>query len=263
MRGVKTIAGLLPLLLALPALGRPPKIVLDPGHGGAQIGANSPSGFLEKELSLILARKVGAQLQRMLKAQVILTREDDILLPLQDRVDIANRNQPDLFVSIHANSMPTRKLRQQIEGIETFFLSASASTEGARKTANRENAESAHEAARQGGDTLAFILADLQRAEAHVESSRLAYAVQQRVIAGTGGLDRGVQQAPFYVLAGVEVPAILLEVGFISHPEEGKKLEDSVYQDKLAVAVAEGIRNFLQQVEGKESRGPAAAASPR
>lgn len=252
------------VLLASAAQAREPKIVLDAGHGGSQQGALSPTGYQEKDLSLALAKKVAALLRKTLNAQVILTREDDVLLPLQDRVQVANKNRPDLFLSIHANSMPTRALRQQIQGIETYFLSANASTDGARRTADRENADSAHAGAGAGGGTLAFILADLERTEAHVDSSRLAYAVQRSLIATTGGLDRGVQQAPFYVLAGVEVPAVLVEVGFISHPEEGKRLQDAAYQDKIALAVAEGIRAFLQELERRDARGspPAAAAGP-
>jgi len=252
------------LLLSTPALARDPKIVIDAGHGGSQVGALSPTGYEEKALSLSLAKKVGALLSKGLHADVVLTREDDILLPLQDRVDIANKRKPDLFLSIHANSMPTTKARRDVHGIETFFLSANASTEVARSTAARENAERAHALAGPGGDTLAFILSDLQRSEAHVDSSRLAYAIHQSVVAGTGGLDRGVQQAPFYVLAGVEAPAVLLEVGFISHPEESRKLQEAAYQDKLAQAVAEGIRRFLDEVERRDAKSaPAAAASPR
>jgi N-acetylmuramoyl-L-alanine amidase len=101
-------------------------------------------------------------------------------------------------------------------------------------------------------DTLAYILADLQRSEAHVDASRLAYAVHQKLIAATGAHDRGVQQAPFYVLMGVECPAILVEVGFISNPREGTKLWDEQYQDSLAAAIAQGVGTFLSQ---ERSRG--------
>jgi N-acetylmuramoyl-L-alanine amidase len=251
------------LLLALPALAREPKIVIDAGHGGSQQGALSPTGYLEKELSLVLAKKVGAALQKSLNAKVVLTREDDVLLPLQDRVDISNKHRADLFLSLHANSMPTKKLREQVAGIQTFFLSANASTDGARRTADRENADGTHAVAGPGRDVLGFILADLQRAEAHVDSSRLAHAVHQSVITGTGGVDRGVQQAPFYVLAGVEAPAILLEVGFISHPDEGKKLQDAAYQDKLAQAVAQGIQAFLEEVARRDTKGAQSTSAPR
>lgn len=239
------------------ARAREPVVVVDPGHGGQQDGAMGPRGLLEKDLALALARKLKAQL--LASARVVLTREQDRSLGLPERVQAANRQKPDLFISLHANSMPTRHQRASTEGVETYFLSAHASGEDARKVAARENAEAPGAHRGSGGDTLAFILADLQRAEAHVESSRLAYAVHQRLVEATGAQDRGVQQAPFFVLMGVDAPAILVEVGFISHPLEGKRLMDEAYQDKLVTALAEGIRVFL--AKGRPSDGHAGAAN--
>src|SRR6185436_18847930 len=191
-----------------------------------------------------------AELESTLHANVKMTRTKDDDVKLAQRVDWANAQKPDLFISVHLNSMPTRKQRRITEGIETYFLSASASGEQAKKVAARENAEF-HEKATKGGDTLAFILADLQRSEAHADSSRLAYAVHQELVNATGGLDRGVQQAPFYVLMGLQAPAILVEVGFISHPDEGARLTDTAYQQKAAEAIAKGVAGFLQQVSAK------------
>jgi N-acetylmuramoyl-L-alanine amidase len=242
-------------LVSLPALAGP-LIVLDPGHGGNQEGANSPAGMKEKQLSLDLALKVKTALEQTLHARVRLTREKDVLLQLPDRVKFANDQKPDLFVSIHANSMPTKKLRLNTSGIETYFLNAAASGEDARKVAARENAEFPQAAKGGGGDTLSFILADLQRSETHADSSRLAYAVHERLIAATGALDRGVQQAPFYVLMGLDAPAVLVEVGFISHPEEGAKLADAEYQAKLAQAIADGVQVFVTQIGGRDTKGP-------
>lgn len=236
-----------------------PVIVLDPGHGGSQEGAVGPDGRVkEKEVCLQLALRLASLLEAQ-GAKVVLTRRKDRLSPLAERVELANRVKPDLFVSLHANSMPTSKLRARNEGIETFFLSASASGEEARQTADRENAEGAGARVVRRRDTLSFILADLQRAEAHAESSQLAYAVHQRLIKATGAVDRGVQQAPFYVLAGVDVPGILVEVGFLSHPVEGRRLADATYQGKLAAAMTQGIQVFLQQLRQKDAREPAAA----
>ncbi len=249
------------LLLALApswALARQPVVVVDPGHGGPNTGAVGSGAMVEKELALELSRKVKAALAKRLDAKVVLTREKDVALPLSERVALANAARPDLFISVHANSMPTQKQRERTEGIETFFLSASASDDEARKTAARENEElPGHEKARHD-DTLAFILADLQRSEAHVDSSRAAYAVHQKLIAATGAADRGVQQAPFYVLMGVESPAILVEVGFISHPEEGKRLADPKYQQKLADAIADGVAAFLREVASRDQLPKAA-----
>jgi len=236
--------------LAAPAAvaGSVPHIVVDPGHGGFQEGAVSAYGMAEKELSLRIARHLKEALQQGLGAKVSMTRTEDSLIPLSERVSYANRQKPDLFISIHANSMPTQRQRQRIEGVETFFLSADASGEEAKRTAARENAEMSRGGRSNGSDSLAFILADLARAEAHADSSRLAYAVHQKLVAWTGATDRGVQQAPLYVLSGVEVPAILVEVGFISHPVEGKRLQDSEYQKRIAQAIADGVKVFLDQM---------------
>src|SRR5262249_61087862 len=119
--------------------------------------------------------------------------------------------------------------RQRIEGVETFFLSADASGEEARRTAAQENAESMRAGISKAGDPLSFILADLARSEAHADSSRLAYAVHPKLLATTGATGHGVQQAPLYVLTGVDAPAILVEAGVISHPEEAKRLQDTQY----------------------------------
>jgi len=240
--------------LAARAFGQAPPlvVVVDPGHGGSQEGALGPDNVKEKDISLRIARKVKGALEKSGEVVVHLTRERDGLLHLSERVAYANRQRPELFVSVHANSMPTQRQRERTEGIETFFLSANASDDEARKTADRENAESPRAAAASHDDTLSFILADLQRSEAHVDSSRLAYAVHQKLISATGAIDRGVQQAPFYVLMGVEAPAILVEVGFISHPKEGKRLADADYEDTLAEAIAGGARTFLEQMRTRD-----------
>jgi N-acetylmuramoyl-L-alanine amidase len=255
-------AALLSVLLALPAFARPPRIVIDPGHGGTQEGALGPKGALEKDLALNLAQRLKAALEARLDAKVTLTRTRDALVHLSQRVALANREHPDLFVSLHANSMPTRALRARTQGIETYFLSASASGEEARKTAARENAEGPQERRGPGDDTLAFILQDLQRTEAHGDSSRLAYSVQQALVRTSGAEDRGVQQAPFYVLTGVDAPAILVEVGFISNPEEAKKLFSAAYQEKVADGIASGVERFLSAVQTRDRSPQASLGKP-
>jgi N-acetylmuramoyl-L-alanine amidase len=150
--------------------------------------------------------------------------------------------------------MPTRRQRASTEGIETYFLSASASGEEARKVAARENGESVTPGKAAGDDPLAFILADLQRAETHGDSSRLAYALHEALIAGTGASDRGVQQAPFYVLMGLDAPAVLVELGFISNPEEAKRLGDPAYQQRLAASIAGGVKRFLAELEQRDGK---------
>lgn len=244
---MKTL-GWLCLLVSLPALAKDPVVVIDPGHGGNQGGAIGPGDYLEKTFALELSKKLKTALISKVGARVLLTRERDLHVQLEDRVAVANKVSPDLFISIHANSMPTQGTRAVTSGAETYFLSAEASGEDARKVAARENAEARQSS--RGGDALAYILADLQRAQSHGASSKLAYAVHGRLVAASGQVDRGVQQAPFYVLMGVEAPAILVEVGFISHPDEGQKLREPEFQQKVADAIAGGVQAFLSAAPG-------------
>ncbi|MFT3709235.1 MAG: N-acetylmuramoyl-L-alanine amidase [Archangium sp.] len=241
-------------LISTVALATPPMIVVDPGHGGEQTGASGPSGQLEKNIALAIAKQVKKQLEEDWKATVVLTRDKDALVHLSERVVLANKKAPDLFISIHANSMPTATQRRLNQGIETYFLSASASGEEAKKVAARENAESGGQPKGASGDTLSFILADLQKSETHGDSSRLAYSVHEALIAETQAQDRGVQQAPFYVLMGLDAPAILVEVGFVSHPEEGKLLANAEYQARLAKAISAGVGKFLEQLEARDGK---------
>jgi N-acetylmuramoyl-L-alanine amidase len=254
------------VLLGLPASSRaaerPARIVVDPGHGGAQEGATSPAGLLEKDISLQIAQRVREHLEKELGAQVLMTRDEDQSLPLPERVEFSNKQRPDLFLSIHCNAMPTRRTRARVQGLETYFLSANASNATARAAADRENAEAPSSRGVRGDSTLAFILHDLARTEAHQDSSRLAYAVHQKLVATTGGSDRGVLQAPFYVLNGVEAPAILIEVGYLSHPEEGARLGRPEHQEKLATAITEGVKAFLAEIRKRDAPKPAQVAAP-
>ena len=248
------------LSLTASAAERQSRVVIDPGHGGAQAGARGTRGLVEKDLALQLARRLQTHLQAA-GVHATLTRTRDVDVPLADRVAAANQQAPDLFISLHANSMPSRKLRARTEGIETYFLSASASGEAARRTAARENEEAPARRRSGGGDTLSLILEDLVRTEAHVDSSRLAYAVHARLVSATRAYDRGVQQAPFFVLMGVEAPAILVEVGFISHPEEGARLATAAYQERLVGALAQGAVAFLEQNRKRDAQRPASVAA--
>jgi N-acetylmuramoyl-L-alanine amidase len=228
----------------VPAKPPPPPTfvaVVDPGHGGEQEGAYSASGDREKDLALEISRRVAARL-RKLGARVILTRTGDIDVPLVNRATIANALRADIFLSIHLNSMPSVEQRRLRRGIETYFLSADATDASAAAVAARENAaRMAGEALAEPGDSVGFILQDLESAAALTESSRLAYFLQERLVAETGAEDNGVKQAPFYVLAGARMPAVLLELGFISHEVESARLKDAAYQEKLATAIADGV----------------------
>jgi N-acetylmuramoyl-L-alanine amidase len=236
------LAGIAAALL-LAAAPRSPAFVavVDPGHGGDQEGALSPAGDREKDVALEIARRIAARL-RAIGAKVVLTRTGDIAVPLANRAAVANALRADLFVSVHLNSMPSAEARRHSTGVETYFLSADATDAIATAVAARENADRlAGEPELDPADPVAAILQDLEDQDSLAGSSRLAYAVHEKLVAGLGAEDRGVKQAPFYVLAGARMPAVLLEVGFISHEGEAARLRAPEYQERIAAAVAEGV----------------------
>ena len=240
------------LYLAAPVPPKaPPKpptfvVVVDPGHGGDQDGALSPTGVKEKEVVLQIARRLRPRLEQ-LGAKVVLTRTGDIGVPLTTRAAMANGLRADLFISIHLNSMATAAGRRVSSGVETYFLSADASDANAAAAAARENADRmAGEPLPDPGDPVAGILQDLEESASLAGSSRLAYALHDRLIAGLGSEDRGVKQAPFYVLAGARMPAVLLEVGFISNGAESQRLTSAAHQEKIAGAIAAGVKAWRE-----------------
>ena len=215
-------------------------VVLDPGHGGMKEGAVGPGGVREKEIALQIARRVAASLRKQ-GGRVVLTRTGDVAVPLAQRAALANAERADLFISIHLNAMPG-SARSHARGVETYFLSADASDASATAVAARENADRlAGEAVIDPNDTVSGILQDLADTDALAESSRLAYAVHERLVTRLGAEDRGVKQAPFYVLAGARMPAVLLEVGFVSHTVESRMLAAPAYQELVAQAIAGGV----------------------
>lgn len=243
---------LLLALCVLPLTSRAlPRVVLDAGHGGEQDGARGVKQK-EKELTLQVTQRVKKALEG--RAEVILTRDRDLDLKLSERVTFSNQKRADVFVSIHANSMPTRRARARTHGVETYFLSLQASGEQASRTAAKENGEEGLGAPSQSGDALSFILEDLARQGAHQDSSRLAESVHTGLVKATEAKDRGVHQAPFFVLAGVEAPAILVEIGYLTHPEEGVRLASAEYQEKVARALADGVVAFLARVAERDAR---------
>ena len=241
-------ATLLALALAAATSGAAPAratepafvVVLDPGHGGEKDGAIGPGGVREKELALQIARRVAARLKQQ-GGRVILTRTRDVAVALAQRAAVANAERADLFVSIHLNAMPGAA-RAHARGVETYCLSAAASDASAPAVAARENAPRlAGEPEVDPNDPISGILQDLADTDALQESSRLAYAVHERLVSRLGAEDRGVKQAPFYVLAGARMPAVLLELGFLSHATESRKLATPGYQEQVAQAIAEGV----------------------
>ena len=217
-------------------------VVIDPGHGGADLGARGPGGVLEKELTLAVAKR----LARLLRAQgtdVVLTRSSDAFVALSERTEIANRSHAALFVSIHANSAPEK----EIAGSETYFLSLEASDDEAMRVAMTENDVFKQEGtADESRDVVGAILGDLIRTEHLRESSALAAKIQ-RHLASLPGASRGVKQAPFVVLTGVNMPAALVEIGFITNPAESARMGQRDRQDAIARALAAAIGEAMVQ----------------
>jgi N-acetylmuramoyl-L-alanine amidase len=221
-----------------------PVIVIDPGHGGVETGAIGPTGLQEKNLTLDLARRLKVALEKQ-GVTVVLTRDEDRVLPLDDRTAIANHNRAILFISLHLNASK----RKTAVGAETYFLATAATDDEARTLAGLENkayeppdaAAPPATSATAPDHGLELILWDLAQNSFIAESSRLAEAVQTALNTATGVRDRGVRQAPFRVLMGATMPAILIEAGFISNPEEEARFRSDAYKDKVADAIAAAV----------------------
>ena len=221
-------------------------IVIDPGHGGKDPGAIGPRGTKEKDVVLKIAHKLAKELHKDLKVRVILTRYHDIFLPLAERTAVANRQKADLFISIHCNA----SLKSRTKGFEVYFLSDEASDEEAQAVANMENAVMALEERTEERNELSSILWSLAMNEFMNESSELCSLVSSKVDNSIRGMDnRGVKQAGFTVLRGAKMPAILVEVGFISNRSEARKLKSSKFQKELVESICAGVKEYKQWVE--------------
>lgn len=234
-------------------------IVLDPGHGGTETGAIGPGGTAEKDLTLELARTLADRLGSRLGVRVVLTRSDDANIAHETRTSIANQNKGDLFVSLHLNSSRVAGAH----GAETYFLSTQATDQGAARAAAHENPPPAGDTEPAAGDPLydlQLILWDLAQSHHLAESQRFAGMVQHELNVALALRDRGVKQAPFRVLMGAAMPAVLVELGFLSDPEEEKKLQDATYQGELVDALVRAIGRYKAAVEQTEpaTAGPTA-----
>jgi len=221
------------------------RVVLDPGHGGHDLGAKSPQGIYEKDINLAIALKLRGRLERDMGVEVVLTRDGDYFVPLSGRTGIGNRADADLFMAIHANGSPSHKS----SGLETYFLSFEASDRQAARLAEEENKSVQFDPdspfAQFGGeDDLKAILIDTVSTENMKASEKLAAAVQRRLVQSLDLPNRGVKQAPFFVLVGSRIPAILVEVGFVSNPEEASRLASPRTQDEIADALFKAISYY-------------------
>lgn len=220
------------------------RVVIDPGHGGEDPGAIGPSGLKEKDVTLVLAKILAQKLRTRLGIEVILTREEDKFIPLIQRPAIANSKKADLFISIHTNASPDSKGC----GIETYYLNFTTDPE-AMRVAALENAAS-DKSLSDLQDLIKAILVNTKLSE----SRMLAEKVQEELVKGVNKyysdiMDRGVKYAPFLVLVGTRMPAILVEAGFISNPIEEKRLKDQQYLEMVAEGIAKGIEIYIQSLK--------------
>src|SRR6056297_2208467 len=223
------------------------KIVIDPGHGGKDPGAPGYiKGVWEKDIVLKLATTLAAKLRKRLNCEVLLTRTTDRKLTLEERTAIANTQRADLFISMHCNAAKSKKL----SGIETYILNL-ATDEQAIAVAARENATS-----KKNISDLAYILNDLMKHAKIEESTRLANDVHKAMVTGMKKKyskirDLGVKQAPFYVLLGARMPAILIEASFISNKTECRRLMTSSYRNDICNTIADGIKKYINATNPK------------
>lgn len=217
------------------------RIVLDPGHGGNDVGTHGPSGYLEKDLVLDVSRRLGALLEDRMGSEVIYTRSDDSYVSLEDRTRIANQKSADLFLSIHANSSPYRAAA----GVETYVLSFSPS-KAASELAARENASST-----SSMHDLRFLVEKIAAADKANESAEFAAKLQYSLSAlstksAEAARNRGVKRAPFVVLIGAGMPSVLAEIGFLTNVEEEALLRKPEYRQKLAESLYKGIASYAE-----------------
>ncbi len=218
-------------------------IVIDPGHGGKDPGAIGPTGLKEKDVVLDVALKVRELLKSDPQYDIVLTRDQDIFIPLNKRTEIANKINADLFISIHANASTNSYAR----GVETYLLNWTDDEEAIRVAA-RENAISVKKMKQLKGE-LGFMLASLEREAKRDDSVRLAGYIHNSMADELKNdfsrHNNGVKQALFYVLVGAQMPSCLLEISYISNPEEERLLDDESYRMKIAQSLVEGIKNYF------------------
>ncbi len=226
------------------------RIAIDPGHGGSDTGAMGPHGLLEKDLCLDVAMRLGQLIRNNISgAEVVYTRKDDTFVALERRTDIANDANADLFVSIHANSSDIHDVR----GVETYYLNLSSSPE-TMQLVTRENAlgvSALHD--------LPSLLQRIARNEKTSESKQLAERIQDALssrlqLVSRGETNRGVKQAPFIVLTGAKMPAILSEISFVSNARDESLLLESAQRQRVAEGLYRGIAAYLDSMNSAPRR---------
>lgn len=221
-------------------------IVIDPGHGGRDSGAIGQSGAKEKDIVLDIGLRLQRLIEETLGMKVVMTRTEDVFVPLESRTMIANRHRADFFISLHVNAAP----RSRAVGFETYFLSREPSDLNAKASAVRENTalnlEGVGQEAQRG---LRSVLWDLTQTLYIKESSELAELLLNELGRSLQVDNRGVKSAPFFVLIGAAMPSVLVEVAFITNPDEEHKLEQDTYRQQVAQALLAGIAKFKARYE--------------
>jgi N-acetylmuramoyl-L-alanine amidase len=221
------------------------RIVIDPGHGGHDTGTIGPGGLLEKDLVLDVSLRLGRLLQGKMGAEVVYTRQDDTFIPLETRTAIANQQQADLFISVHANSSQDPSAR----GVETYYLNFNPSPD-ALEVAARENAVS-EKSVHELGDLVKKIALKEKVEESREFAADVDHSLYQGIVGKDKTLrDRGVKKAPFIVLIGANMPSILAEISFVSNPGDERKLETPEYRQKIAESLYKGIARYINGLSG-------------
>lgn len=219
------------------------RIVIDAGHGGHDTGTNGPKGLTEKDLVLDVALRLGELLEKNLGSEVIYTRKDDTFIPLEQRTKIANDQEADLFISIHANSSPSHSAT----GVETYYFNFT-DNKSALDLASRENATSTRSIHELNDLLRKIVLNDKLE-----ESREFAHKVQTSLSSMASKMnskskDRGVKRAPFVVLIGAQMPSILAEIGFVSNPQDAAKMKKKEQRQKIAEALYKGIAQYARSL---------------
>jgi N-acetylmuramoyl-L-alanine amidase len=236
-----------PVVMGKEAGPRSLTVVLDPGHGGHDTGAVGPTGLMEKDVVLDLALRLRRLLRERLGMRVLLTRDGDVFVPLQERSAIANRAKADFYVSLHVNGSSKRGA----VGFETFYFTREPSDNDARASAQRENLliERDGTSGKDQESLLRITLADMAVTRDIRESGELAELALSSLDKIMKIENRGVKSGPFYVLATVAMPAVLVESAFITNPQEERKLQRDAYRERIAEALCEGIGKYKARYE--------------
>jgi N-acetylmuramoyl-L-alanine amidase len=218
-------------------------VVIDPGHGGEEPGVQGSRGGVEKDITLSVARRLRALIESRLGLRVFLTRDDDRTMSLDERSAYANSQRADIFISIHANAA----LRPAMKGAEVYYLTLDRAGAEARRLA--ESSDAQLPALGGGTRNIDLILWETAQARYLEQSNTLANFVEQALRARVQMSPRPVQQAPFRVLVGANMPAVLVEIGYLSSPEQEPALMSGNYQDLVALSLLDAITRFRAHVE--------------